>query len=128
LNRVSEIRTVVASARGLRPEDLLNGRRSPKIAEARQVAMSLARETTQLSLMGIANAFGVRHHTTVMHAARKVSARAEQDEAFAKSLDVLRRQLPQTRWRARFQAEIAAARAVGDFLASLGALLSTVVR
>jgi chromosomal replication initiator protein len=124
LNRVSEIRTVVANANGLRPQDLLKGRRSPKIAEARQVAMLLARETTHLSLTGIASAFGVNHHTTVLHAARRVSQRAERDEAFARSLDVLRSQLPQTRWRERFRNEICAAHAVGEFLASVGASIS----
>jgi chromosomal replication initiator protein len=120
LSGVREIRNVVATANGLDPQDLLGGRRSPKIAEARRVAMSLACETTGLSLAGIANAFNIRHHTTVLHAARNVSERAERDEDFARSLDMLRLQLPQTRWRERFREEMVAARTIGEFLASLG--------
>jgi len=47
--------------------------RSHNVVEARQIAMYLCRELTDLSLPKIGQAFG-RDHTTVMHAVRKVSA------------------------------------------------------
>lgn len=52
--------------------DELRGRRGVKhIAQARQIAMYLCRELTDLSLPGIGRVFD-RDHTTVMHAVRKI--------------------------------------------------------
>jgi len=120
LNRVAEIRDIVANASGLSSRDLLYGRRTRRIAEARGIAMTLAREATRLSLSSIARAFEVDHHTTVMRAVRTVRERAGRDVDFAQSLDDLRTQLPHRSWRKRFDDELSAARAVGDFLLSLG--------
>ena len=43
-----------------------------KVSRARQLAMYLTRELTDLSLPEIARAFNRRDHTTVMHAIRRV--------------------------------------------------------
>jgi chromosomal replication initiation ATPase DnaA len=42
------------------------------VATARQIAMYLCRELTDLSLPKIGQQFGGRDHTTVMHADRKI--------------------------------------------------------
>jgi chromosomal replication initiator protein len=55
-------------------EDLCGSSRSRALVTARQIAMYLCRELTDLSLPKIGQAFGGRDHTTVMHAQRKVSA------------------------------------------------------
>lgn len=54
--------------------DLLGKRRTRDIAFARQVAMYLSRELTDLSLPKIGEEFGGRDHTTVLHAIRKIEA------------------------------------------------------
>jgi len=46
--------------------------RSHVLVNARQIAMYLCRELTDLSLPKIGQNFGGRDHTTVMHADRKV--------------------------------------------------------
>ncbi|MEO7131765.1 MAG: chromosomal replication initiator protein DnaA [Dermatophilaceae bacterium] len=53
-------------------EDLCGSSRSRQLVTARQIAMYLCREMTDLSLPKIGQHFGGRDHTTVMHADRKI--------------------------------------------------------
>ncbi len=53
-------------------EDLCGGSRTQQLVNARQIAMYLCRELTDLSLPKIGQQFGGRDHTTVMHADRKI--------------------------------------------------------
>ena len=57
---------------GLTIEDLCGSSRSRVLVTARQIAMYLCRELTDLSLPKIGQQFGGRDHTTVMHAERKI--------------------------------------------------------
>jgi chromosomal replication initiator protein len=54
-------------------DDLYGASRSQAIATARQIAMYLCRELTNLSLPKIGQLFGGRDHTTVMYANKKIS-------------------------------------------------------
>ncbi|MEY5145194.1 MAG: chromosomal replication initiator protein DnaA [Actinomycetota bacterium] len=53
-------------------DDLCSSSRSRVLVTARQIAMYLCRELTDLSLPKIGQQFGNRDHTTVMHADRKI--------------------------------------------------------
>ncbi|MFC7619748.1 chromosomal replication initiator protein DnaA [Microlunatus sp. GCM10028923] len=57
---------------GLTIDDLCGQSRTHALVTARQIAMYLCRELTDLSLPKIGQQFGGRDHTTVMHADRKV--------------------------------------------------------
>jgi chromosomal replication initiator protein len=57
---------------GLTIEDLCGQSRTHVLVTARQIAMYLVRELTDLSLPKIGQQFGGRDHTTVMHADRKI--------------------------------------------------------
>jgi chromosomal replication initiator protein len=57
---------------GLSIDDLCGSSRSRVLVTARQIAMYLCRELTDLSLPKIGQQFGGRDHTTVMHADRKI--------------------------------------------------------
>ena len=59
---------------GLTMEDLCGSSRSRVLVSARQIAMYLCRELTDLSLPKIGQMFGGRDHTTVIHADRKIRA------------------------------------------------------
>lgn len=64
-------------------EQLSSAERTQKTVNARQIAMYLCRELTDLSLPKIGEAFGGRDHTTVMHANRKITAQmAERREVY----------------------------------------------
>ena len=57
---------------GVTMEDLCGSSRSRIYVNARQIAMYLCRELTDLSLPKIGTMFGGRDHTTVIHADRKI--------------------------------------------------------
>lgn len=54
------------------PEDLRSQKRSSNISEARQVAMYIIREITDLPMVEIGQIFGGRDHSTVVYAIRQV--------------------------------------------------------
>ncbi|WP_077060151.1 chromosomal replication initiator protein DnaA [Streptomyces sp. MP131-18] len=68
------ITSAVADYFGLTVDDLAGSSRSRILVTARQIAMYLCRELTDLSLPKIGQHFGGRDHTTVMHADRKIRA------------------------------------------------------
>ena len=53
-------------------DDLISANRTASVALARQIAMYLLRDQTEMSLPRIGSLFG-RDHTTVMHACKKIS-------------------------------------------------------
>ena len=57
---------------GLTLDDLCSTSRTRQLVNARQIAMYLTRELTDLSLPKIGQAFGGRDHTTVIHATNKI--------------------------------------------------------
>jgi len=68
----AEIINIAAGFYQLSVDDLYGSSRSQAIALARQVAMYLCREMTNLSLPKIGQLFGNRDHTTVMYANKKI--------------------------------------------------------
>ena len=52
---------------------------SAALARARQIAMYLCRELTDLSLPKIGSRFGGRDHTTVMHSVKKIDTKMGED-------------------------------------------------
>jgi chromosomal replication initiator protein len=68
-----DIITSTADYFKLSVDDLYGSSRSQAIATARQIAMYLCRELTNLSLPKIGQLFGNRDHTTVMYANKKIS-------------------------------------------------------
>jgi len=68
----SQIMAQTAAYFGISIEDLTGQSRTHMLATARQIAMYLCRELTDLSLPKIGQQFGGKDHTTVMHADRKI--------------------------------------------------------
>jgi len=68
-----DIITATAEYFKLSVDDLYGSSRSQAVATARQIAMYLCRELTNLSLPKIGQLFGNRDHTTVMYANKKIS-------------------------------------------------------
>jgi chromosomal replication initiator protein len=69
---VEAVQAEVARQFGLHVNDLRGNRRTQEVAYARQIAMYLARELTDMSLPQIGDRFGGRDHTTVLYAVNKI--------------------------------------------------------
>lgn len=64
---INNIIELVAKTFGVSPEDIHSDRKSAKISNARQIAMYIVREVTNLSLEEIGNQFGGKKHSTVLY-------------------------------------------------------------
>jgi chromosomal replication initiator protein len=95
---VSMIMGVTAQYFGLSIDDLCGQSRSRNLVLARQIAMYLCRELTELSLPKIGLEFGGRDHTTVMHADRKIRQQmAEKRSVYNQVTELTNRIKQQTR-------------------------------
>lgn len=83
----------VAEYFSLKSRDLRARGRTKPVAEARQIAMYLARELTNDSTTEIGSKFGGRDHSTVIFACKKIEDLDKQDEVIAKTLRRLRTEL-----------------------------------
>ncbi|MFH1419333.1 MAG: chromosomal replication initiator protein DnaA [Planctomycetota bacterium] len=76
---VSDIEQSVSTFFGLTPADLHTSRKSRTVALARNIAMYLAREHTELSFPEIARLMGNKNHTTVLLACRRIKKFVDED-------------------------------------------------
>ncbi|VEE98768.1 chromosomal replication initiation protein [Neisseria canis] len=83
------IMDTVAKHYRIKISDLLGAKRTRNIARPRQVAMSLTKELTNLSLPAIGDAFGGRDHTTVMHAVKTIAKLRNEDPELAQDYEKL---------------------------------------
>ncbi|MDA8262878.1 MAG: chromosomal replication initiator protein DnaA [Actinomycetota bacterium] len=74
-----EIIESISAYYGLSPLEIRGASRKRPLVEARQVAMYVFRELTDLSFPAIGKEFGNRDHTTVMYAVNKVEAQMGED-------------------------------------------------
>ncbi len=70
---IDNIQKTVADYYRIKMVDLLSKKRTRNLSRPRQIAMSLARELTTMSLPEIGNAFGGKDHSTVIHACKTIN-------------------------------------------------------
>jgi chromosomal replication initiator protein len=87
---VEEIQQQVAERFGISRAELIGGGRSATPLRARQVAIYLTREMTDLSLPQIGRLYGGRDHSTVLNSLRRVEASLGEDEALNEKVTELR--------------------------------------
>ena len=83
----------VGSYFSVSPEEFKSKKRTKDVAFARQVAMYLCCELTDLSLPKIGEEFGGRDHTTVIHARDKIANDANKDSQLSSLIDNLRKKI-----------------------------------
>lgn len=94
---VEEIIRTTAAATGIQAGVLTSKRRTMQIAQARQVAMYLARSLTSLSTTDIGRYFGGRDHSTVIHACTQVRHLMETRASVKSMVEKLEEALRDTR-------------------------------
>lgn len=86
---IENIQKTVADYYKIKVAEMHSKKRSRNISRPRQVAMSLARELTNHSFPEIGEAFGNRHHTTVMHACEEIEQLRLNDQNIARDIGFL---------------------------------------
>lgn len=86
---IENIQKTVADYYKIKVAEMYSKKRSRNFARPRQIAMSLARELTNHSFPEIGEAFGSRHHTTVMHACDEVEQLRQNDQTIARDIAFL---------------------------------------
>jgi chromosomal replication initiator protein len=89
-NPVEEIQQRVSTAFGISRAELVGSTRAATPLSARQVAIFLTRELTDLSLPQIGRLYGGRDHSTVLNSIRRAEARFGEDAALAARVEELR--------------------------------------
>jgi chromosomal replication initiator protein len=87
---VEEIQQQVAERFGISRAELIGTSRAATPLRARQVAMFLTREMTDLSLPQIGRLYGGRDHSTVLNSLRRVEASLGEDEKLTERVAELR--------------------------------------
>ncbi|GAA0916892.1 chromosomal replication initiator protein DnaA [Nonomuraea longicatena] len=93
---IAAIMAKTAEYFGISIDDLCGSSRSRALVNARQIAMYLARELTDLSLPKIGQQFGGRDHTTVMHAERKIRSLIAERRSMYNQVNELTMRIKQT--------------------------------
>jgi chromosomal replication initiator protein len=90
---IEHIRDVVCDHFGLKIEEMLSKRRDRQLAQARQIAMYLAKNYTQHSLSAIGATIGKRDHATVLHACKVVADLMEIDKSYKICIDEIQQKI-----------------------------------
>jgi len=90
---VEQIVQLVCDYFEVRRDELLGPSRQKRFATPRHIAQYLTRKFTKLSYPEIAEKFGGRDHTSVLHACRRISEQMQKDENMRSLVSYLSRQL-----------------------------------
>ena len=86
---IDQIQKTVSNFYNIKVNSLLSKKRTKDIVLARQVAIYLSRELTDLSLISIGGSFGRRDHTTILHSYGKIKNKIKKEKSFKNIIDNL---------------------------------------
>lgn len=92
---VDGVQKAICEFFGLKLHDLKARRRTREISNARQIAMYITKQLTQMSLSEIGAAFGGKDHATVIYACRQVAEKRIGDETLNKTIENIMKRLKQ---------------------------------
>ncbi|WP_201352166.1 chromosomal replication initiator protein DnaA [Hydrogenimonas urashimensis] len=86
---IDDIVKVVSKELNVKPSEIKSKSRSRKIVEARRIVIYLARSLTPNSMPSLAQYFGMKDHTAVSHAMKKINEMLDRDETFKAKIEEL---------------------------------------
>jgi chromosomal replication initiator protein len=86
---INQIQKATSDYFNIKLSALLSKKRTKDIVTARQIAIYISRELTELSLPVIGEAFGGKDHTTILHSYNKIKNKIEKDKGLKSTIDNL---------------------------------------
>jgi chromosomal replication initiator protein len=86
---IDDILKLVSKELNIKPSDIKSKRRTRKVVHARRISIYLARNLTPSTMPQIAVYFGMKDHTAISHAMKKIHQIIEEDENFKLLLEEL---------------------------------------
>ncbi len=86
---IDDIVKIVSRELNIKPSDIKSKKRTKNVVNARRTAIYLARNLTPNSMPQIALYFGMKDHTAISHAMKKINEIIDNDENFKVSLEEL---------------------------------------
>lgn len=86
---IDDIIKIVSKELNIKPSDIKSKKRTKNVVDARRTAIYLARNLTPNSMPQIALYFGMKDHTAISHAMKKINEIIENDENFKVLLEEL---------------------------------------
>lgn len=86
---INQIQKAISDYFNIKLSALLSKKRNKDIVTARQIAIYISRELTELSLPAIGAAFGGKDHTTILHSYNKIKNKIEKDKGLKSTIENL---------------------------------------
>ncbi|WP_457596115.1 chromosomal replication initiator protein DnaA [Hydrogenimonas sp.] len=93
---IDDIVKVVSKELNVKPSEIKSKSRARKIVEARRIVIYLARSLTPNSMPSLAQYFGMKDHTAVSHAMKKINEMLDKDENFKAKIEELSHKISAT--------------------------------
>ena len=88
-----KIKRFIADRYKIQSKDLCTKNNSKRIAQPRQIAMYLTRQLTSMSLPEIGQAFGNKHHSTVLYSINKVTKQMKDNSEYSTLISAYQKSL-----------------------------------
>ena len=96
--KLPDIITIISKELNIKPSDIKSKKRTTTVANARRIAIYLAKELTHNSMPNIAQYLGMKDHSSISHSIKKANELIETDENFKLIVSNLKNKIINKEW------------------------------
>ena len=96
--KLPDIITIISKELNIKPSDIKSKKRTATVANARRIAIYLAKELTHNSMPNIAQYLGMKDHSSISHSIKKANELIETDENFKLVVSNLKNKIINKEW------------------------------